>query len=923
MTRGFLSVFRFVCGFSLLALPACQTGSANVSVRVAPETAEAAPLTTRVFEAKVSGTSDRRVSWSVIGPGSITDDGAYTAPPIIPPDSQNLIRIVATSVTGKTAEATVRIVPVPLEPTRGPTEGGTIVRITGEGFTAGTQVFFGGIEVNVDDMSVESSVLLRVKTPAREVLGAADVEIRVPGSEPLLYPAGFHYGATRIQMEGATLVSTCYNSQGDHVLVDATGDGNVDLVTVCYDSGVRVYAGDGAGGFTQSFGLAFDTMVDWPYGIEAGDLEGDGDLDFFVIGDLGAYVYRNDLGQSLAMAGTVPWDGPTYGYYIHLVTADLNGDLRADLAYNDYTNDRLVVKLSSGLGFGAPTYLPAENQPYGLVAAKVDADTDIDLVASYFRTLTPVPSTMGGISVHKNNGAGAFTSVNVPVRIGIYNVGVGDFDDDGDSDVIAVAANIPPAWIKNDSLGNFALVTDLTHVAGHYHQYSKPGTGDLDGDGVVDVFVHYTHLNQVQVWYGALTTGLAAAPVTYDTTNTPYLISAADVNGDSVADLVTAAYDVSEIYKGQGTRQFGVPKVSLGAYPTHVGLLPKVANTQALVAHPYGDPTYVGQYGAVSLVDVSTMLAAIPTVVKIDLPTGSSVERVHGADVTNDGVQDVLAVDGGLHHPSGLGSVWLLQGEAAGTFLPAVRVVATNAQMAAVSDIAWADLDADGLIDIVVARHDGNFLEFSVGAVQVMWGKEGGFDAPVTVLDAFAPSRLAISDLDGDNLKEIVATDSVANTLSVLTVSGRTVVETAVLDVGDQPSDILIADFDRDYVLDIAVQARYDLGYLIEIDVFQGLGYLTWDVPEKYRFYGFGYGLVYGDIDGDDLEDLAIPIDYPNSVAVLRGHDGGRFLEPEMALVPGFPVGVSLADIDGDSLIDLIVADQTTDSLRPLANRSK
>jgi hypothetical protein len=917
MTRRFVSVFRQVCALSLLALPACQTGSTNVSVRVEPETAELAPLTSRSFEAHVSGTSDRRVTWSVVGLGSISSDGVYTAPGVIPPDSQNLIRVIATSVTGKTAEATLRMIAAPLEPTRGPTEGGTIVRITGEGFVTGTQVSFGGVAVPVEDMSIESSVLLRVRTPGRDQLGPADLVITVPGADPVVYPEAFHYGATRIQMEGATVLSTCYNDLGDYVVGDLTGDGKPDLAFACYDGGVQVYAGDGTGEFQQAYGAAFDVMTDYPYSIESGDLEGDGDLDLFVVGNVAAYVYRND-GLSLTFVQAVPWNGPTSGYYISLALADLTGDGRVDLAYNDYANDRIVVKINDGTGtFGPPAFIATQNSPYDLVAAKVDGDNDIDLVASYYSTL---PSgVLGGIMVLKNAGAGTFTAASFPVRNSIYRVGVGDFDDDGDNDVLVIPASLPPAWIMNDGGGAFATITDLTHLGNHYHPTSLAGVGDLDGDGVTDAFVQFTHVNQVQVFYGAVGTGLAGA-VGYDTTSEPFKISAADVTGDGVAELVSASWEVTEVYKGQGTRQFGPPKVVLGATPSHVGLLPKTGGTAvAVVAHPTGGVSL----GAVSFVEVASMLSATPVVTKIDLPATSSVERVHAADVTGDGLQDVLAVDSGTNN-GGNGSVWLLRGADGGTFEAAVRVVDVDPAMREVSDIAYADLDGDTHIDLVVARHDGTYIESSLGGVQVLWGNSaGGFDPPITGWMGVSPTRLEISDLDDDGIKEIVVLDNVAKRLVVLSVASRNVVETAELDVGEAPSEILIADFDRDYIKDIAVLARYEIAYSIEIDVFHGLGYQTWDVPERYRFYGYGFGMVYGDIDGDGLEDLAVPVDYPASVAVLRGHDNGRFLDPELALVPGYPVGVSLADIDGDSLIDLIVADQNSTALRPLANRSR
>src|SRR5688572_13861543 len=129
-----------------LVLGACQTGTTTVSVKVEPATAEVSPDASQPFTANVGGTFDGRVLWSIVrGPGDIdSETGVYTAPNRIPRDRDNDIVVRATSVVDpeRFAEASVRIVNWPFTPRRGPTEGGTVLTMTGSGFSSQTQVLF-------------------------------------------------------------------------------------------------------------------------------------------------------------------------------------------------------------------------------------------------------------------------------------------------------------------------------------------------------------------------------------------------------------------------------------------------------------------------------------------------------------------------------------------------------------------------------------------------------------------------------------------------------------------------------------------------------------------------------------------------------------------------------------------------------------
>ncbi|HET6582901.1 MAG TPA: VCBS repeat-containing protein, partial [Nannocystaceae bacterium] len=72
-------------------------------------------------------------------------------------------------------------------------------------------------------------------------------------------------------------------------LADMNGDGQLDLVTHDASVGLALYLGDGAGAFTRdgAAGLpdaATAPVLDDPYGIDVGDLDGNDSLDIVRIG---------------------------------------------------------------------------------------------------------------------------------------------------------------------------------------------------------------------------------------------------------------------------------------------------------------------------------------------------------------------------------------------------------------------------------------------------------------------------------------------------------------------------------------------------------------------------------------------------------------------------------------------------------------
>ena len=117
---------------------------------------------------------------------------------------------------------------------------------------------------------------------------------------------------------------------------------------------------------------------------------------------------------------------------------------------------------------------------FGVALGDFDNDGDSDVVAI---------SAYYGIDVYFNNGSGTFT-LNAQYATGgnsdFYGVHVADVDNDGDQDIIAIpfynTSNL--TILKNNGLGVFTVSSFASNIGSY-----NAAIGDIDGDGDVDVFL--------------------------------------------------------------------------------------------------------------------------------------------------------------------------------------------------------------------------------------------------------------------------------------------------------------------------------------------------------------------------------------------------------------------------------------------------
>ena len=232
--------------------------------------------------------------------------------------------------------------------------------------------------------------------------------------------------------------------------------------------------------------------------VQAGDLDGDGDI------DLAVAVFGFHHGEVLWLENKgggrfrdhllLATQGPS-----HVPVADFDGDGKADIAAlvsqeheevwlfenrgkGEFTPRRIFETLNFDLGSA------------GLIASDLDRDGKLDLLLVAGDNLEVnhhYPQPWHGCLWLKNAGGGKFEAKRIGTVGGVYAAAVADFDGDGDNDVVlacmfndwdrAGAASL--VVLQNDGKHNFtpAMVADRPiHLA-------TVAAGDLNGDGRPDI----------------------------------------------------------------------------------------------------------------------------------------------------------------------------------------------------------------------------------------------------------------------------------------------------------------------------------------------------------------------------------------------------------------------------------------------------
>lgn len=743
--------------------------------------------------------------------------------------------------------------------------------------------------------------------------------------------------------DGTFSVPTTIISSGETravQLADLNGDGKIDLIsTDQYTQKAYVALGNGDGTFkaanTYNAGVSYDLKV--------GDFNNDGILDL-ATGSLAgntavSVVLGNGDGTFKNVTG---WSATASAEFMAL--GDVNGDGKLDVVGGSHIDGDIGVWIGQGDGTGSAASIFSAGFPvYSINLSDVNQDGKLDIVAG----------TNSGIMVLEGNGDGTFKArVSYPLNASGTAV-VADFNRDGALDLAGLnvtTGQLTVALGNQQIHGNTDFYRPVVTPAGA-QTVTDVAIHDLNSDGYADVVAFNKTSGRFSVSLANSDGGLHA-PVGYALGSNIQGASFADVNGDSIIDIIGGTnLGVGRVALGNGDGTFSYG-VSFGAAGTD--FITAVADFNGDGKTDIVTSTVSGAGGlGVTFGNGDGTFKATFTL------SASTGGRVTIADINGDGESDIIvaSTNGG----DGYTNVYIGNGN--GTF----KAAASYANSGTSVDVSARDLNGDGYADVIVATSAGtdvrlgsasgtlqsavsfttpnidlndrlvvaditgdgqaDIIRGGSGSTYNVWtgNSDGTFKAAVSYATLFDPAQFGIAagDINGDAIQDLfIAETGTANRGYVLLGNG-TVSTTGGFDIGADPTGMVVADFNGDGKKDFAVAS---ISPNDNVQVFLGNGDGTYKAKLTFApqssIGSSPTSLTAGDFNGDGKVDIILNTSTNGKIEVMFGNGDGTFKAGSVSYEAGISYNITAKDVTNDGVLDLIAAQSGSSEVRVLVGNA-
>lgn len=298
---------------------------------------------------------------------------------------------------------------------------------------------------------------------------------------------------------------------------------------------------------------------------------------------------------------------------------------------------------------------------------------------------------------------------------------------------------------------------------------------------------------------------------------------------------------------------------------------------------------------------------------RTDYASARTVRTIAAADMNNDGNVDVIIGHPALNNDlSGYGlMLTILHGNGQGQLQPAEALpFFTNDQPTFLTDVSLADLNNDGLKDVLLGcRWDG----LTLGRVYTVRNLGGGNYQVRGPRVLYAGEGMAVGNFNGDG--NVDAAFSSVEGITLLNGDGNYNLVGGDWVLGrEQLNELVVTDFNNDKRDDLAV-TDYNPSRRIRILIYRRSSWPRFPVT-VFRLDTNIYPDVLraADINGDAKADIIAVDGRTGGVEMFLGAGDGNF-QPLNALIANTPASdIAFADFDGNQMLDFVTANPTGSS---------
>ncbi len=298
---------------------------------------------------------------------------------------------------------------------------------------------------------------------------------------------------------------------------------------------------------------------------------------------------------------------------------------------------------------------------------------------------------------------------------------------------------------------------------------------------------------------------------------------------------------------------------------------------------------------------------------------GHSPEDLASADFNGDGNLDVAVANHETDY------VTVLLGNGRGSLVPSTASPIRVASRPHPHGVAAGDFDGDGCQDLAVESRDADAVLVNRGDCQ------GGFSSAEArhTVGKWPYYHLRTADLNGDGFSDVVTPNTEGSSISILLGSADGLADEIRVNTREAPFAVAIGDVSGDGHLDLAVAHRRGSMFDNNLDgitllLGDGLGAFP---PESTSWLAAGTAptaVAIADYDGDGTADLAVANQGSDDVSLfLGGPAGTREAEGSPFAVGHLPQAVALADLNGDGRADIVAGNPGSQDLSVLLSPSR